>query len=42
MRREASVMCLNVSRSMAHFCATTDPAAPAPMMSTVSMCPVSP
>src|SRR3990167_8267732 len=36
-RREASVIFLKVSRSIAHFLATTEPAAPAPMMSTLSM-----
>ena len=36
-RREARWMCLNTSRFIAHFWAVTDPAAPAPMMSTLSM-----
>ena len=35
--REASVMCLKVLRSIAHFLATTEPAAPAPMMRTLSI-----
>ncbi len=36
-RREASVIFLKTSRFIAAFCAVTDPAAPAPMMRTLSM-----
>ena len=36
MRRDARWIFLNTSRFMAHFCATTEPAAPAPMIKTLS------
>ncbi len=36
IRREARCMRLKTSRFIAHFCAVTDPAAPAPMMRTLS------
>ena len=35
-RREAKWIFLNTSRFIAHFLATTEPAAPAPMMRTLS------
>ena len=36
MRRDARWIFLNTSRFIAHFCATTEPAAPAPMIRTLS------